>query len=39
MQIYLAMARICDPGDEVIIPNPYFPTYMARIKALGLQPV
>jgi aspartate aminotransferase len=39
MQIYLALASICDPGDEVIIPCPYFPTYLATINALGLIPI
>jgi aspartate aminotransferase len=36
MQIYLALACLANLGDEIIIPNPYFPTYMATINALGL---
>jgi len=36
MQIYLALAAVCDPGDTVAIPTPYFPSYVAQAKALGL---
>src|SRR5271157_1969894 len=36
MQIYLALACLADLDDEIIIPNPYFPTYIATINALGL---
>ena len=39
MQIYLALACMCDPRDEVIIPNPYFPTYLSSIRALDLTPI
>lgn len=39
MQIYLALDCVADPGDEIIIPNPYFPTYIATINALGLKAV
>lgn len=33
--IYLALKCILDPGDEVIIPNPGFPTYFSAISALA----
>lgn len=39
MQIYLALSCICDPDDTIIIPNPYFPTYLACINALNLKHV
>lgn len=37
MQIYLALAVACDPGDAVAIPVPYFPSYVAQVCALGLK--
>ena len=28
---------ICDPGDEVIVPSPGFPTYISASKANGVK--
>jgi aspartate aminotransferase len=36
MQIYLAFACMGDPGDEIIVPVPYFPTYKSSISSLGM---
>jgi aspartate/methionine/tyrosine aminotransferase len=33
--IYLAIACTCNPGEEVIIPDPGFPTYLSSIAACG----
>lgn len=38
MQIYLALACMCNPKELVAIPVPYFPSYIAQVKALGLTP-
>ena len=35
--IFYALKAICDPQDEVLIPNPYFPSYIAAIKLVGGQ--
>ena len=35
--IYLSMKCICNPGDEVILPDPGFPTYISAAKSLGLK--
>lgn len=35
--IYLSMKSICNPGDEVILPDPGFPTYISAAKSLGLK--
>ncbi len=37
--MYLAMQVILDPGDEVIIPDPYFTCYSDQVKAAGGVPV
>ena len=31
--IYFLIKTVCNPGDEVIIPNPGFPSYIAACKA------
>jgi aspartate aminotransferase len=36
--IFYAMKAICDPGDEVLIPNPYFPSYLAAAEIAGVVP-
>lgn len=36
--IYLAMTAILEPGDEVIYPDPSFPTYRNLIEFLGCVP-
>lgn len=35
--IYFTMKCICDPKDEVILPDPGFPTYISAAKSLGLK--
>lgn len=35
----LALESIFNRGDEILLPDPYFPGYVARIKSLGLIPV
>lgn len=37
--IYYTMKCVLDPGDEVIIPNPGFPTYYAAADAVGAKVV
>ena len=37
--IYLATLCLVNPGEEVIIPNPGFPTYAAVAKLCGVKPV
>jgi len=38
-QIYLALACIADPGDEIIVPDPGFVSYCSVISYLGLKPI
>lgn len=33
--IYLALKCVLDPGDEVIVPDPGFPTYFSAVASLG----
>ena len=35
--IFYSLKAICDPGDEIILPNPYFPTYMAAAQIAGIK--
>lgn len=35
--IYLLIKTICNPGDEVILPNPGFPSYIAACNANGVK--
>ncbi|MBI2940312.1 MAG: pyridoxal phosphate-dependent aminotransferase [Chloroflexi bacterium] len=37
--IFLVLAAILDPGDEVIIPDPYFVMYPQLVGFLGARPV
>lgn len=37
--IYLAIRCIVNPGEEVIVPDPGFPTYYSAIKVCGAIPV
>ena len=38
-QIYLALACVANPGDEIIIPDPGFVSYLSIISCLGLKAV
>lgn len=37
--IYQAVLAVCDPGDEVIVPAPYWPSYPEIVKLAGATPV
>jgi aspartate/methionine/tyrosine aminotransferase len=37
--VYEAFAALCDPGDEVIVPTPYWTTYPEAIQLAGGTPV
>jgi len=37
--IYLAVSCLVNPGEEVIVPNPGFPTYYSTIRYCGAIPV
>jgi aspartate aminotransferase len=37
--VYSAFATICDPGDEVLLPAPYWTTFPESIKLAGAEPV
>lgn len=37
--IYLTIKTVVNPGEEVIVPDPGFPTYYSAIKACGAIPV
>jgi len=37
--IYYAIRCLVDPGEEVILPDPGFPTYLSAIKFCGVEPV
>jgi len=37
--LYNAFQAICNPGDEVIVPKPYWVTYSEQIKLCGARPV
>ena len=37
--LYFAFMALCDPGDEVIVPRPYWTSYPEQIKLAGAQPV
>ncbi|HPB31831.1 MAG TPA: pyridoxal phosphate-dependent aminotransferase [Candidatus Sumerlaeota bacterium] len=37
--LYVAIMAICDDGDEIIIPAPYWLTYPEQVKAAGGVPV
>ncbi len=33
--VYQAIAAVCDPGDEVLLPQPYWVSYPEQIKLVG----
>ena len=37
--IYLAISTLVNPGEEVIIPDPGFPTYTSAANFIGAKPV
>lgn len=37
--VFIALQAICDPGDEVILPAPYWVSYEESIKMAGAVPV
>lgn len=37
--IYYAVRCLMEPGDDVVLPNPYFPTYRSVIEFCGVNPV
>lgn len=37
--LYLAFQAVCDPGDEVIIPAPYWVSYVEQVRLAGGTPV
>ena len=37
--LYNALQAICNPGDEVIIPSPYWVSYPEMVKLVGATPV
>jgi aspartate aminotransferase len=37
--VYFAIKCIVNPGEEVVVPNPGFPTYFSAIKACGAKAV
>lgn len=37
--LYNAILTVCDDGDEVIVPSPYWVSYVEMIKAAGGKPV
>jgi len=37
--IYLALAALCNDGDEVIVISPYWVSYVEQVKIVGAKPV
>ena len=37
--VYTALVALLDPGDEVLIPSPYWTTYPEAVRLVGAQPV
>src|SRR5690625_6094725 len=35
---YLAILAVCGPGDEVIVPSPYWVSYPGMVKLSGAEP-
>ncbi len=33
--LFMALQVLCDPGDEVLIPSPYWPTYREQVRLAG----
>lgn len=38
-EVYQAVLALCRPGDEVIIPAPYWPSYPEIVKLAGATPI
>lgn len=37
--VFLSIAALVEPGDEVLIPDPGFPTYATTLRVMGATPV
>ncbi|NJL34326.1 MAG: pyridoxal phosphate-dependent aminotransferase, partial [Chloroflexaceae bacterium] len=37
--LFLAFLAVCDPGDEVIVPAPYWVSYIEQARMAGAEPV
>jgi aspartate aminotransferase len=37
--LYLAFQALCDPGDEVVIPAPYWVSYSEQARLAGAEPI
>jgi aspartate aminotransferase len=37
--LYLAFQALCDEGDEVIVPAPYWVSYVEQVKLAGAEPI
>ncbi len=37
--VYVALKTLIDPGDEVIVPSPYYPPYVINTEILGGKPI
>ncbi|TVS07240.1 MAG: aminotransferase class I/II-fold pyridoxal phosphate-dependent enzyme [Cyanobium sp. PLM2.Bin73] len=37
--IFYTIRAICEPGGEILLPNPYFPTYLSAATLAGAVPV
>ncbi len=37
--LYLLMLCVLDPGDQIILPAPYWPSYADQAKACGAEPI
>ena len=35
--IFYAIRSVANPGEEILIPNPYFPTYLAATEIAGVK--
>lgn len=37
--VFTALSVLCGPGDDVLLPTPYWPTYVEAIRLAGARPV
>ena len=37
--MFNALLALCNPGDEVLLPSPYWPTYVEQVRLCGAVPV
>jgi aspartate aminotransferase len=37
--LYFAFQALCDPGDEVLVPSPYWTSYPEQVRLAGAEPV